>query len=59
MKELKNCPFCGKNPELNRIKVVSEWMYEVRCPWCGCGTDACTTKEEAMGLWNKRFKDGD
>lgn len=52
--ELKPCPFCGGEAELNRINTAAVWAIEVRCPHCGCGTDCAEMKAEAIAAWNRR-----
>lgn len=54
MIELKSCPFCGGEPELRRVYIPREWLYEARCPECGCGTDCRDTEESAAAGWNLR-----
>ena len=48
------CPFCGGEAEINRINHCYEWLYEARCPDCGCGTDGCDEEWRAAEMWNRR-----
>ena len=52
---LKTCPFCGGKAEVNHVSLGGyETGYDVRCPDCGCGTDYCEEKQDAVNAWNKR-----
>ena len=46
--ELVPC-ICGKEA---RLAICGVGSY-VRCVWCGRGTYMCTTREEALSLWEK------
>ena len=59
MDELKPCPFCGGKAELNRINHIDNWMYEVRCIECGCGTDYAKTSDVVIADWNYRKEKGE
>jgi Lar family restriction alleviation protein len=52
--DLLSCPFCGGESELNHVNTACEWLYEVRCPECGCGTDYSDTSDDAIAAWNHR-----
>lgn len=54
MDKLSECPFCGGEAEINRINHCYEWLYEARCPDCGCGTDGCDEEWRAAEMWNRR-----
>lgn len=56
MDNLKPCPFCGGEAEVNHYNHVIEWMYEVRCPYCGCGTDGNKAEYGAIEAWNRRVE---
>ena len=55
MTELKPCPFCGSPP-------VEPWMrdwensYSAYCSECGCIGPSARSEEEAVNLWNRRWK---
>lgn len=56
--ELKKCPFCGGNPNLD----VSFGDWSVTCEDCGCKTPWFMSidngKERAIMFWNRRVDDG-
>lgn len=58
--ELKPCPFCGKEPQVIRIKGKDGWRnrYAVRCSYyhAGCGAEGDTYhyEEVAVEAWNRR-----
>ena len=55
MDEIKQCPFCGGKAEVNHVSLGGyETGYDVRCPDCGCGTDYCDKRQQAIDAWNRR-----
>lgn len=63
--ELKYCPFCGKNDQLQYIRVEVANLAYMQCMFCGAagamwnitpGTDpeAPFNEEQAKRLWNMR-----
>ena len=60
--ELKRCPFCGGEAELQSwyIKgIANKKHYRMRCKNCGCN---CLNREyastgKAMKAWNRRASD--
>lgn len=56
MKELKPCPFCGGEAKI----ATCDWGYSVKEYWvycsCGCKTNNCHSKEEAIEAWNRRVQ---
>ena len=61
-RELKPCPFCGKNVELNHYKTdKSDWWY-VACKTCGIAVDpwmwnSHQTRTETIEKWNRRVNE--
>ncbi len=56
MSDLKTCPFCGGEAELeitNREYPFTVWCGNVDCTFWLCGTYS-PTKEDATRLWNIR-----
>lgn len=62
MRELKSCPFCGKEASVYR-----EWeyritggdeMYYCRCDYCGARTTLQYSVDKAVEVWNRRDDDG-
>lgn len=55
---LKNCPFCGGEAEIRKVKHISEgWDYTPRCkiPSCpGRLTKKWMTEATALYAWNRR-----
>ena len=69
MDEMKNCPFCGGESDVNwnwNWKIKRFFVY-VKCDTCGAQgkTVSCTdddleyTKDLAIRLWNRRTKEGE
>lgn len=54
IKLIRECPFCGGTPELNYKNFWGEWLWEIRCPECGVGTDGEETDDGCIAVWNKR-----
>ncbi|MFX3635436.1 MAG: Lar family restriction alleviation protein [Candidatus Pristimantibacillus sp.] len=50
--ELKQCPFCGGTPYINRW--ISETGTSIKCKNCGCTTQIENGKNAAILVWNKR-----
>lgn len=62
MNELKQCPFCGGNPEKRYIKrkklfANTHYVY-VRCKVCGATSSVHVTIENAIEAWNRRVING-
>ncbi len=54
MTELKTCPFCGGEAEMNGIKT----LFHIRCKHCGAATGLFIDKEVAAEAWNRRVDNG-
>ena len=58
MKQLLPCPFCGKEPEIDKYKIKGLMHWDVSCMNDYClvhvETDYFESEEEAIGAWNKR-----
>ena len=58
--ELKKCPFCGGEAEVNYYKSAESWYAECALSKGACATIPCTypypTKEEAIEAWNRRVE---
>jgi Lar family restriction alleviation protein len=58
MKQLLPCPFCGKEPEIDKYKIKGIMHWNVGCMNDHClvhvETDDFESKDEAIGAWNKR-----
>lgn len=52
--ELKPCPFCGSVAEAKTEKRALWCEYLVVCRDCHVQTEKCTTKDEAIKVWNRR-----
>ena len=56
--ELKKCPFCGAEAELEGVYMFGATVWFVNCTNPDCevrpGTNHYDTKEEAVRAWNKR-----
>ncbi len=52
-KELKPCPFCGGNAEMNHGDEHGVWWVD--CSDCGAETVGHSTEEEAAYAWNRRI----
>lgn len=56
MRELKRCPFCGREAEL--LKIESDGEFYVRCCNGDCDVIPTTwtykTETEAVNAWNNR-----
>lgn len=53
--ELKPCPFCGGEAEINYGMTYGfSYLYEPRCSSCGCMLDTYSTEGEAIEAWNRR-----
>ena len=57
MPELKNCPFCGSNGELQENTRWKFWHIScVKCRACG---EIKQTGDAAIKVWNKRYGEGE
>lgn len=57
MAELKNCPFCGFDANIETVTTAAEKVprYRIRCYKCWCMTDWDNwSPEEASEKWNRR-----
>lgn len=54
MAELKKCPFCGGEAELNYYGSESMPFYSISCKECGCNQDTSIHKEAVINAWNNR-----
>jgi len=61
MTELKNCPFCGSEPELgiHNPKINGEYQVQIgcvsgNCPMNHVGGHGFATEKEAITAWNTR-----
>ena len=54
VKLIRECPFCGRTPELDLYNHCYDYLWEVRCPECGVGTDGDETADGCIAVWNKR-----
>ena len=57
-KRLKKCPHCGGRAVLNKIPIFPEatdYLYEVHCHECECGTNYKAKEQQAINSWNQRF----
>ena len=65
--ELKPCPFCGNDPDLDfhasgckqyfddmGVPYDTPILYTVKCPWCGCVIGAYESTDGAINAWNRR-----
>lgn len=58
MAELKPCPFCGKEPHIQRRPTAQKkCIYSVKCH-CGILTHFMDRKYKAIEAWNRRANDG-
>ena len=51
-KELKPCPFCGKNDFVEML--YFDCTYAIWCSDCACGTTYFDSEAEAINKWNNR-----
>ncbi len=56
-KELKLCPFCGREAELIKSK-RKEGYHLVQCSKCWASTSLNTSAHVAVELWNNRSGEG-
>ena len=60
--ELKPCPFCGGEAEMQVTKhIPSGFDYTPRCKntsCCGRSTKKYTVRETAVAMWNRRADNG-
>ena len=56
--ELKQCPFCGSNAELNESYVGNSVRYYVGCASkrCYVATSCRRTIKSVVNVWNRRAK---
>ena len=65
MDELKPCPFCGGEAEIETFYPSSPmrllgWKYAyVECQVCGCRSGVKIGVDEAIETWNRRAGDSD
>ena len=52
--ELKPCPFCGGDAEMQQGKYQGLRTFYVSCLGCGARTDLEYDEEFAADLWNER-----
>ena len=54
--ELKACPFCGRDDELeiSHIGAAEEWWWNVYCDHCCTHGPTAQTEAEAIATWNTR-----
>ena len=54
--ELKNCPFCGDEAEVEPVPLKLGWYYIVRCRnrWCSAQTGLKPSEHDAVKAWNIR-----
>lgn len=52
--ELKPCPFCGGDAEMQQGKHQGLRTFYVSCLGCGARTDLEYAEEFAADLWNER-----
>ena len=56
--KLLPCPFCGKEPEIDKYKIQGVMHWDVSCMNDNClvlvETDSFESEEDAMKAWNKR-----
>ena len=61
MAELKPCPFCGGEAELNHS--ITGTYFDVVCkdPYCRGFTRVCnySTEEKAIEAWNRRVSENE
>jgi len=52
------CPFCGKDPEIDKYKLQSVMIWNVGCMNDDCLVDVETadfeSEEDAINAWNQR-----
>ena len=55
--KIKGCPCCGGEASIFREGYFN-W-YSVKCidKTCNIGTPLCGTENEAIKIWNNRYKD--
>ena len=61
MENLKACPFCGVQGELDSYEDINETQFLVACENDDCKftvhlSKACTTEKEAIEIWNRGIK---
>ena len=54
--KLKPCPFCGKEPILEEVKIANAKGYFVKCK-CGTEQKLYKSKINAIKKWNRRAAD--
>ena len=57
-KELKPCPFCGREADLSNtaVKQGNNFLWSVECMYCGVIITA-EAEDRAVELWNRRTID--
>ena len=57
--QLLPCPFCGKEPEIDKYKVRDVMVWDIGCMNDDCDvhveTDIFESEEEAIIAWNTRI----
>lgn len=56
MIDLKPCPFCGSDAEMQQGKYRGMRTFYVSCHGCGAQTDLEYAEEFAEELWNERVE---
>jgi Lar family restriction alleviation protein len=59
MEDLKDCPFCGKVPQVGYFEPFDGvGFYSIECGFCELspGTHDYSDKQQAIKAWNTRWK---
>lgn len=58
MNDLKPCPFCGGNPELEEADIKGFWRIRCENADCVAGASWCNSydREKLAGAWNARHE---
>lgn len=54
-RELKPCPFCGREAIIEEVKIANRCDYFIRCK-CGVEHRLYKSKQNAIKMWNRRIK---
>lgn len=64
METLLSCPWCGKTPHIIQTKCMTNgitlyhiYHNEIGCPLDSIRTKNCDTVDEAINMWNTRYKE--